>query len=563
MQSSLTDRGRRMLISFSDAVEIPDHDLCVVGAGPVGIALALSCERYGISVLLIESGREQPDSFAAALSAGHIVDVERHAPAEIAVCRALGGTSRWWGGRCVPLDDIDFADHPRLATPGWPVAHDEIAAWYEAAAAFFDIGRARFAAPAGGWTEFGDARCDQLERWTPENDAGKRHRLRLSESRTVRILLGATVTELHLSRDDRKVTALTVADAKRRIRIHPRRVALACGGLETTRLLLQTQQRRPQLFGGPSGPLGRGYMGHISGKIADVVLADPATADIHDFFHDQGAFVRRRLTLTAGAHQREQLLNIAFWADNPPFYLPGHGNGVLSMVWLALAVPWIGRRLLAEGVRLSHVGPRPYRWAQHLWNVVCAPLPTLRQIATILRARLLASPRRPGFLVRSRDGRYALHYIAEQAPHDESRLTLSTRKDALGLPFLDIDLRYSDIDAQSVLRAHELLDGSLRRAGLGRLEFRDAPEARIPNILRQARDGFHQIGTTRMSLRAQDGIVDADCRVHGVENLYVASSSVFPRSGQANPTFPAVALALRLAAHLADQDQQSGLGAVA
>src|SRR5262249_13949724 len=114
-----------------------------------------------------------------------------------------------------------------------------------------------------------------------------------------------------------------------------------------------------------------------------------------------------------------------------------------------------------------------------------------------------------------------------------------------------------------VLRAHELLDDSLRRAGLGRLEFRDAPEARVTAILQQAKDGFHQIGTTRMASQPQDGVVDADCRVHGVENLYVASSSVFPRSSQANPTFPAVALALRLASHLADQVQRSRLEAVA
>jgi choline dehydrogenase-like flavoprotein len=153
--------------------------------------------------------------------------------------------------------------------------------------------------------------------------------------------------------------------------------------------------------------------------------------------------------------------------------------------------------------------------------------------------------------------------MAEQAPNDESRLRLVDRKDALGLPFLDIDLRYAETDAHSVLRAHELLDRSLRQAGLGRLEYRDAPEARIASILRQASDGYHQIGTTRMGLTPQDSVVDVDCRVHGVDNLYVSSSSVFPSSGQANPTFAAVALALRLAAQLADETQRSSLGAAA
>jgi choline dehydrogenase-like flavoprotein len=514
-------------------------------------------------VLLLESGREQPDRFAATLTAGHAVNAEHHVTTDLAICRGLGGTSRWWGGRCVPLDAIDFARRPHLPRSAWPITHDEIAPWVEAAARFFGIAPARFTAALAPWTEFGDARCDQLERWTPEIDAGRRHRSRLAQSSRVSVLLGATVTELHLAEDGRGVSALTVGDANSRIRIEPRKIVLACGGLETTRLLLQAQQGRPQLFGGRDGPLGRGYMGHVSGKIADLILADPASVSVHDFFLDQGVYARRRFTLTAEAQLRERLLNIAFWADNPPFHLPGHGNGLLSLVWLALAIAPLGRRLVAEGVRVNHVGPRPHRWARHAWNVMRSPWSTVRQISAILHARMLSSPRKPGFLVRSRDGRYALHFMAEQAPNDESRVTLSDRTDALGLPFLDIDLRYTEADARSVLQAHQLLDQSLRQAGLGHLEYREPPERRIAAILEQAREGYHQIGTTRMGLTPRDSVVDGACRVHGFDNLYVSSSSVFPCSGQANPTFPAVALALRLAAHLADEARRSGLEAAA
>lgn len=552
-----------MLIPFSTAGNIPDCDVCIVGAGPVGIALALACERRGLSVLVIESGQEAPDRFAAALAAGHAVNAQHHAPTAIAMHRGFGGTSRWWGGRCVPLDDIDFTRRPHVSGPAWPIAHSDIVAWHEPAAEFFGIAAARFVAPAGPWNEFGDARCDQLERWTPEIDAGARHRAHLTASASITVLLGATVTELHLSEDGRRIDALTVADAHRRTVIKPERIALACGGLETTRLLLHAQQRRPELFGGTDGALGRGYMGHLSGKIADLVLADPTAVSVHDFFLDQNVFVRRRLTLKKEAQLRERLLNIAFWADNPPLFAAGHGNGVLSMAWLALAIPSVGRRLVAEGVRLNHVGPAPHQWLHHIGNVGRAPFSTAREIAAILHARLLSSPRKPGFLTKSRNGRYALHYMAEQAPNRESRVTLSSRSDALGLPFLDIDLRYTNADVQSALRAHDVLDRSLQQAGLGRLEYRDAPDARPTRIMQQATDGYHQVGTTRMGLTAQDSVVDADCRVHGISNLYVSSSSVFPGSGQANPTFVAVALAMRLAAHLATQIQGSMRGAAA
>jgi choline dehydrogenase-like flavoprotein len=552
-----------MLTSFARHDTIPDCDVCVVGAGPVGIALALACEQNGMSVLVLESGHEQPDRFAATLTAGHAVDTERHAPAGIAMCRGLGGTSRWWGGRCVPLDDVDFAQRPHLPKAAWPIPHQEISRWFEAAASFFGIGPARFTAAPASSTAFGDVRCDQLERWTPEIDAGRRHRSKLAQSRRVTVMMGATVTKLLLADDGRRVIGLTVGDTNRTVRIAPRKVVLACGGLETTRLLLQAQQERPSLFGGRDGQLGRGYMGHISGKIADLVFADPAAATAYDFFIDDGVFARRRFTLKGDAQLRDRLLNIALWIDNPPFHQSGHRNGVLSLVWLALAIAPIGRLLLAEGVRLSHVGPPPHRWASHLWNVMRSPWSTLREIVAISRARLLSTPRRPGFLVRSSDGRYALHYHAEQAPGRESRVSLSDRKDALGVPLLDIDLRFTEIDARSVLQAHELLDRSLRQAGLGRLEYRVPAESRMASILQQAKDGYHQIGTTRMGLTAEDSVVDAGCRVHGTDNLYVSSSSVFPTSGQANPTFAAVALALRLAAHLADEARKSGLGVAA
>lgn len=552
-----------MLTSFANHGAIPDCDLCVIGAGPVGIALALACEQSGLSVLLLESGYDQPDRFAATLTAGHAVDTDRHHAANIVMCRGLGGTSRWWGGRCVPFDDIDFMRRPHVPDAAWPIPHHELSCWYEAAACFFGIGPARFTAPPGSGVTFGDARCDQLERWTPEIDAGRRHRSTLAKSPLVTVMMGATVTELHLEENGHRLIGLTIGDLTRTVRIAPRRVVLACGGLETTRLLLCAQQKRPALFGGQDGPLGRGYMGHVYGKVADVVLADPSAVTEHDFFIDDGAFARRRFTLQSEAQLRDELLNIAFWIDNPPFYQASHGNGVLSLAWLALAIAPIGRLLVSEGVRINHVGPAPHRWTRHLANVIRAPLSTLRAIAAILFARYLSTPRRPGFLIKGGDGRHALHYIAEQAPNCESRIRLSNRGDSLGLPFLDIDLRYREVDARSVMKAHELLDQSLRLAGFGRLEYHAPAEERVALILKQAKDGFHQFGTTRMGQKPETSVVDATCRVHGIENLYVSSSSVFPSSGQANPTFATVALALRLAAHIADEVRRSGLGVAA
>jgi hypothetical protein len=326
---------------------------------------------------------------------------------------------------------------------------------------------------------------------------------------------------------------------------------IACGGLETTRLLLIAQQRKPDAFGGPGGPLGCGYIGHISGKLAEIVFDNPSTAADFDFMRDGDVYVRRRYTLKSQALLEEQLQNIAMWVDNPPFYNTSHKNGLLSAIWLALAIPFIGRRIVSEGVRRAHVGPRPHHVLKHLANVIIAPHKTLSVLLRIVRGRFLQRPSKPGFLILNEGGRYALHFHAEQRANSRSRVTLSDERDALGMPRLLIDFRFDAADAASVVRAHEILDNALRSAKEGRLEYWIGAAERLELVMLQAADGFHQIGTTRMGSSPKTSVVDANCQVHGSRNLFIASSSVFPSSGQANPTFLGVALACRLATFIA------------
>ncbi|MEW5716878.1 GMC family oxidoreductase, partial [Pseudomonas sp. SB113] len=127
---------------------------------------------------------------------------------------------------------------------------------------------------------------------------------------------------------------------------------------------------------------------------------------------------------------------------------------------------------------------------------------------------------------------------------------LSEREDGAALPRLSVDFHFQKQDVESVVRSHEIIDEWLQSEGIGRLHYLTAPERRDEAVLNQALDGYHQIGLTRMSESQSTGVVDRNCRVHDVANLFVAGSSVFPTAGQANPTLPAVALALRLADHL-------------
>jgi choline dehydrogenase-like flavoprotein len=525
-------------------------DVCVVGTGPVGMAMALEFERLGDEVLLLEAGGDEVDQAAAEASRAQIVDPERHAAMEIAVCRALGGTSWIWGGRCVAFDDIDWIHRDYVADARWPMGHDEIRPWYTKAAEYLLCGNDVFSIPykralTGGLT------LDGVERWAREPKVILEHRSRLLGVERIKLSLRSTVTALNLSTDGQRVESLAVSTPEAPREVKARRFVLAMGGVETTRLLLRTQRRWPGHFGGAGGALGRYYMGHISGKVASIVFDDPGSIGDLDFKLDEsGAYHRRRFMLSTAMQLQHRLLNTAFWPDNPPFYDPSHGSGVLSSVFLALAFPPTGRRLLPEAIRRAHTGPKPHRVAAHLRNAILGAPRGAGDIYRILRDRFIKKPKKPGFLVANKGGKYALHYHAEQVPYADSRITLASESDAFGVPRASIDLRFTDQDVQSVVDSHELLDRALQENGIGRLQYLYPPEELHERVYAQAADGYHQAGTTRMGEDARQSVVDANLKAHGVENLFVASSSVFPTSGQANSTLLAVAFGVRLAHHL-------------
>lgn len=556
------------------------YDVCIVGAGPVGLSLALEAHGHGLRVLILESGSNQNegDAISAELSHAAIVAPLRHAPMALATRRAFGGSSWLWGGRCVPYESIDFAHRDWVPHSGWPLTLEEMQPWYSRAANYLDCGNADFRSPSPAWPDMGEIEVSQLERWARRPKLaptlGARV-LAVAEARTgaepisgpaarantiacIDLLFETTVTGMVFEEtgaaDPLKIHNLQARHRDKNVVLRARHYVLACGGLENTRLLLSVQRSQPKLFGGPDGPLGRYYMGHIFGGIASVVLTRPQDFADLDFTRDATAtYVRRRFTLSAAAQREHKLLNTSFFADNPPFYDQRHRNATLSMVFLGLAIPAIGRRMIAEAIRLKHIGPPPYHYGAHVMNILRRPWRAATDIITILRLRYLSATRKPGFVLHNQGGTYALNYHAEQIPNPDSRVTLNNETDAMGMPRLTIDFRYLAADADSVVAAHDILDRQLRASGKGRLEYQRPPEQRVAHVLEQATDGFHQAGTTRMGDDPRNGVVDRNCKVFGIANLHIASSSVFTTTGEANPTFMAVALAARLAARIANQ----------
>lgn len=527
-------------------------DLCVIGGGPVGIVTALALCGRGFRVLLLESGGTRPRAEAQALSEADNLNPGNHHAPHITVARRLGGASNLWGGRCLPYDPIDFRARPWLGLAAWPIAEADLALWLGPACAALGAGAPVYREPLAGVAADDAFGFEALERWSNTPRTQGLHKAALETRADLLVALGATALGFAYDETGR-ITAVDLhLEGQGPGRLEVGRVVLAAGGNESTRLLLAEQRRAPLRFGGPEGPLGRFYMGHVNGQVADITFESRALHDGLNFHVDAGGcYVRRRLTPSEATQAEAALTNVAFWPVVPAIADPGHRSGPLSAIFLGLSIGPLARRLIAEPIRLKHVGPPPYARGPHIRNLVLDAPRVLGFMPWFLWRNRVAKMRLPGFFLENPARRYGLEYHSEQLPAAESRLTLGDETDRLGLPRLRIDLRFSDADAASVLRAHAALGDWLTRNKLGSLDYYAPPEDRAQAVLDEAKHGNHQIGTIRMGADAATAVVDAGCRAFDAPNLHVISTAVLPTSGQANPTLTAVQLGLRLADHLA------------
>jgi GMC oxidoreductase/FAD dependent oxidoreductase len=540
-----------MIYETFDGLEDLGHDICVIGAGPVGISLAVELNNLGFTVLLLESGRRTADPYIQQLSDANIISPDIHDDMRVAVSRQLGGTSNLWGGICLRFDPIDFIRRPGLVDARWPIKYEELLPYYDKACWYTQSGEPTYELSVPGATTDDDTfSFHTLERAVNRQKLQVVHRKTLATSSRIDVRLCATVVGLDFEPDGGLVRAVEIVrpDGSQRLRLPVRNLVIAAGGLESTRLLLAAQRNSSDRFGGINGPLGRYYMGHVTGHIAEIVFRNTALAGAFDYFIDShGSYVRRRFVPSESTQLREKILNSAMYPVVPAVSDPRHESAILSLVYLALAYPPVGRLIVAEAIRKLHISPEPVDIAAHAINVL-KRLPNAIAVSfDFLWRRYMTRSRLPGFFIHNENLRYRLAYHSEQTPQPSSRVTLSTHADRTGLAMICVDLRFHEVDARSVVRTHELFSDWFFRTGFGHLEWRDPADKRISAVLAQAKHGTHQIGTIRMGTCRSDGVVDENLCTFDSANLFVASTAVLPTSGQANPTLTAIALAMRLA----------------
>ncbi len=532
-------------------------DIAIVGSGPAGIVLALELAKAGYEVALIESGRLHFSEAIQNLGEATHFDPKFHAPMSECTRRQLGGTSIIWGGRCLPYDRVDFDQRAYIQNSDWPITYEEIAGYFQRACDYLFCGKSEFnlknipniqqKSIVPGLPD-AEVLTSTLERWSLPTNFGKEYFYDLQRSEKIKLLYGLTCTEIGTNEQGNQVQLLhTKTLGGKNIHVQCQKYVLAGGALNTTRLLLASDKKHPGGIGNHSSLLGNFYMGHLSGDIALVHFTTPPKDTVFGFDRDPDQiYVRRRFSFTREFLHKNQLPNIVAWLGSPKFGDPSHQNSILSSTYLALNMPVLRNYLTSTAMRKAVIGKEDQGiyWA-HIMNV----LKDFKQAITFMPrfgyGRYIAKRKIPALFVYSAANEYPLHYHSEQIPNPNSTVSLSDEQDQLGMRRLNINLQFTQQDINGVIEAHRYWDQHLRNHNCGYLKYvTDDVQA---SVWEQAGDGFHQVGTTRMSAYPQDGVVGTNCNVHGLDNLFIASSSIFVTSGQANSTFMIVAFALRLA----------------
>ncbi len=478
-----------------------DADLCIIGGGAAGITLASRFDGSALTVCLLESGALEFDPVPQALCEGEYVGEVPSLDARYLTDsrrRVFGGTTSIWAGYVRPLEVIDFEKRDWVPESGWPFGYAHLEPYYNAASDFLGIGRFDQDNPDTGRApslfEGPDCR-ERVFRFAPKR-FGPEHSGRLRESGNITVFLNASATELVPTSGGKAVASLRAGSpAGARITVRARQWVLAAGGIENARLLLVSGGQDGRGLGNDRDLVGRYFMEHsfIPWGLGPVFIWGRHAMDLYRFHNEsdpRALFVFSSEDLM----RRERLLNVSMSLENPatPEMFSSFDRALIQA-----SGPVDSERLDDE----SYAPPQAHR----------------------------------------------LTFLCETAPNRNSRVTLGNRRDALGMPRVVLDWRLSGREVETIHIYADVMSRRIAERGLGRMKVEPSLD-RLLGLL--SRDAHHHMGTTRMNDDPSKGVVDADGRVHGLRNLWVAGSSVFPTSGAANPTFTIVALALRLADRL-------------
>ncbi|MBU1376544.1 MAG: GMC family oxidoreductase [Alphaproteobacteria bacterium] len=509
---------------FIDAGDLPGDseivaDLIVIGGGMAGLALAREWAGSARSVAVIESGGKTFDPAVQDLYRGAGVMRGPDSPDQPfddyvgqSRRRMLGGSGMIWGGKCVALDPADFARRDWVPGSGWPISRAAIQPYYDRACdlleiAHFPPGETGLDVAGKPALAIGDRKAffSAPRRFTKfsggvDKAAYDRWRFAPAEAANVTVYLNANVTELRLAADGQSLARLDLACLNgRRHTARGRVYVLATGGIENARLLLASNTVAAAGVGNGAGLVGRHFQGHVVFSVDD-----------------------RKGGRTSGVYLSGTDNDMTLYTDG--------SKGAAHCVF----APTLAGQKARRGGNCTIT-----------LNSFRTPAPVDPELAALQQ---LAGGVDRGAPVARADRDLSCFVMTEHAPNPESRVSLGDSSDALGVPRVKLEWTWSEADWRRLESSVAAFGQALGEAGLGRLAF---PAERSRYLAMAATSASrHHMGTTRMHRDPAQGVVDDTSRVHGVDNLYVAGSSVFPTSGIGNPTLTLLAMTMRLSDHL-------------
>lgn len=492
-------------------------DVCIVGAGAAGISMALDWLGSGHRVILLEGGGFDYDPDVQQLYSGPTTG-QRYYPLMASRLHFFGGTTGHWAGMCAPFDPIDFEPRPWVPHSGWPIAYGDLVPYWRRAQPKVEIGDHPF--ELDYWLARDPSRQPlpldpsvvrhKIWQFSPFSRFNQLYREEITRAGDVHLYTYANAVEINASEDLRAVRSITVRNhAGKTHSVEARYFILACGAIQNARLLLASDGQMPGGLGNGRDQVGRYFMEHLEVASSELWLSRPHPMGLY-LWQPFETLARAELGITAEAQRTHRIL-----------------NGTASFTPLA-----VGRHSVPRIDSWQNEDPRESRD---------------RFMETMESAAALAEQETDPRLERA----FQLDTRIEQAPNPTSRITLEAERDSLGMRRAHLHWALTDLDKLSIRTIHLLLGKHFGLADLGRLRLadwlRDETDMSFPSELNA---GWHHMGTTRMGNDPATSVVDTNCRVHGIGNLFVAGSGCFTTSAAPNPTLTVIALSLRTSDHV-------------
>jgi choline dehydrogenase-like flavoprotein len=507
-------------------------DICILGGGVSGIVLALELLPFFNNIALIEAGdsiysQESQDLYAPEIKPALYPDPT------YSRLRMLGGSSNHWENGTEPLDPIDFEKREWITDSGWPINYYDVEKYYTKAQEYCRVGTNGY--NSNYWSEI--LKTDPLFIKSKNINSGivkdgipptrfyEVYGEKLNDSNNITIYKNANVTDIQFDIESYNVKSIIFQSYRKIKHIISANAFIMCfGGIENARMLLEFNDKYNNSLGNQYDNVGRYFMDHPTIRAAHLYPFDVNKFKFYKKHNYHNTGIVGHLKLSKTALEKNKTLNMRMFLK--PMTNLSLSHGVSSL------------HILSEKFRDTDI---PDDFGTHITNII-------KDLDTIADA--FSRKRFNSTLFEDSDefGGYQILAMMEQSPNRNNRIKLGTNKDLFDNRKITIDYTITESDKYMAWKSLGVIATEVGAESLGRVRLLKERDSRIWES--QIGFGHHHIGTTRMSYSEKNGVVDANQKVFGSNNLYVSGSSVFTTGGHVPPTLTIAALTIRLADHI-------------